>query len=102
MRVLHDKGVSNHRVNPYSWGSFTLRLRVLNRFYMFLLVTTAISMTILGLLNLARLLGTGKTTRRNPGVASSLLERASAIEGQNPREANELRQSALAFLSVAR
>ena len=75
---------------------------MLNWFYMFLLVTTALSMTVLGLLNLARLLGTGKTTRRNPGVASSLLERASAIEGQNPREANELRQSALAFLSVVR
>ncbi len=59
-------------------------------------------MTVLGLLNLARLLGVSKGTRRNPGVASSLLERASAIEGQNPREANELRQSALAFLSVAR
>ena len=95
-------GVSNHRVNPYSWGSFTLCPRVLNRFYMFLLVTTAITMTLLGLVNLARLLGVGQTTRSNPGVASSLLERASAIEGQNPREATELRQSALAFLSVAR
>ena len=69
---------------------------------MFSLVTIAISMTVLGLLNLARLLGTGKTGRRNPGVASSLLERANAIAGQNPREATELRQSALAFLSVAR
>lgn len=102
MRVSHNKGVSNHRVNPYSWDSFTLRLRALNRLYMFLLVTTAITMTVLGLLNLVRLLGIGKTVHRNPGVASSLLERASAIEGQNPREATELRQSALAFLSVSR
>lgn len=69
---------------------------------MFLLVTTALSMTVVALLNLARLLGTGKAVRRNPGVAASLLERASAIEGQNPHEATELRQSALAFLSVAR
>ena len=69
---------------------------------MFIFVTTAISMTVLGLLNLARVLGAGKTARRNPGVASSLVERASAIEGQNPHEATELRQSALAFLSVAR
>ena len=69
---------------------------------MFIFVTTAISMTVLGLLNLARVLGAGKTARRNPGVASSLLERASAIEGQNPHEAAELRQSALVFLSVAR
>lgn len=69
---------------------------------MFLFFTTAISMTVLGLLNLARLLGAGKTARHNPGVASSLLERASAIEGHNPREATELRQSALAFLSVSR
>ena len=59
-------------------------------------------MTVVALLNLARLLGTGKIVRLNPGVAASLLERASAIEGQNPHEATELRQSALAFLSVAR
>jgi hypothetical protein len=69
---------------------------------MFTFISIALFMTVLGLLNLARLLGTGKNTRRNPSVASSLLERASAIAGQNPREANELRQSALAFLSVAR
>jgi hypothetical protein len=69
---------------------------------MFSFISIALFMTVLGLLNLARLLGTGKNNRRNPGVASSLLERASAIAGQNPREANELRQSALAFLSVAR
>ena len=69
---------------------------------MFLLVTTALSMTVVALLNLARLLDTGKIARRNPGVAASLLERASAIEGQNPHEATELRQSAMAFLSVAR
>ena len=59
-------------------------------------------MVVVALLNLARLLSTGTTKRINPSVASSLLERASAIEGQNPAEANELRQSALAFLSVAR
>lgn len=69
---------------------------------MFFLVTTAVSMTVLGLLNLARLLGVAQTDSLNPGVASSLLERASAIEGHNPREAAELRQSALAFLSVVR
>ena len=69
---------------------------------MFFFVTSAISMTVLGLLNLARLLGIAQTDRLNPDVASSLFERASMLQGQNPREAEELRQSALAFLSVSR
>lgn len=71
-------------------------------FSMFFLISTALTMTALALLNLARLVLPTPSPRRNPGVATSLLERASAIEGQNPHEASELRQSALAFLSVAR
>ena len=37
-----------------------------------------------------------------PSVATNLLERANTIKGHNPSEANELRASALAFLSVVR
>ena len=37
-----------------------------------------------------------------PSVATNLLERANSIKGQNACEANELRASALAFLSVVR
>ena len=71
---------------------------------MFLLISTAITMTVVALLNLARLVGfiASPVQQDNPGVASALLERASAIQGHNPREAAELRQSALVFLSVAR
>ncbi len=71
---------------------------------MFLMITTAITMTILALLNLARLVGFSAASMQsvNPGVATSLLERASAMQGQNPQEAAQLRQSALAFLSVSR
>ena len=36
------------------------------------------------------------------GVASSLLERAEACAGQDPRRAAELRQAAIAFLGVVR
>ena len=60
---------------------------------MFLLISTAIVFIVLGLRN---------APIRYPSVATSLFERANAIEGQNPREANELRVSAMAFLSVAR
>jgi hypothetical protein len=69
---------------------------------MFLFVTIAIVLTGLAVLNLSRLTGYNKPQRRYPSVATSLFERANAIEGQNPREANELRVSALAFLSVVR
>ena len=60
---------------------------------MFLLITLALTLALLALSN---------PTRLNPSVATSLFERANTINGQNPREANELRASALAFLSVAR
>lgn len=60
---------------------------------MFLLISTAIVFIVLAARN---------TPIRYPGVATSLFDRANAIEGQNPREANELRVSAMAFLSVAR
>ena len=60
---------------------------------MFLLISTAIVFIALGLRS---------SPIRYPSVATSLFERANAIEGQNPREANELRVSAMAFLSVAR
>ena len=60
---------------------------------MFLLISTAIVFIVLALHN---------TPIRYPSVATSLFERANAIEGQNPREANELRVSAMEFLSVAR
>ena len=63
---------------------------------MFLLISTAVVLIVLVTL-VAR-----NTPIRYPSVATSLLERANAIEGQNPREANELRVSAMAFLSVAR
>jgi hypothetical protein len=63
---------------------------------MFLLITITLIVAALVLLNLVN------ASCLNPSVATSLLERANAIEGQNPREANELRVSALAFLSVAR
>ena len=69
---------------------------------MFLLVNIAIALTSLAVLKLSRLNGSNKPQRSNPSVATALLECANAIEGQNPREANELRASALAFLSVAR
>lgn len=60
---------------------------------MFLLITLALTLALLTLNN---------PTRLNPSVATSLFERANTINGQNPREANELRASALAFLSVVR
>ena len=60
---------------------------------MFLLISTTIVFIVLALRS---------STIRYPSVATSLFERANAIEGQNPREANELRVSAMAFLSVAR
>lgn len=60
---------------------------------MFLLITLALTLALLALSN---------PTRLNPSVATSLFERANNINGQNPREANELRASALAFLSVVR
>jgi hypothetical protein len=63
------------------------------RFTMFLLISTAVVFIVLGLRN---------SPIRHPSVATSLFERANAIKGQNPREANELRVSAMAFLSVAR
>jgi hypothetical protein len=63
---------------------------------MFLLISTVVVLIVSAAL-VAR-----NTPIRYPSVATSLFERANAIEGQNPREANELRVSALAFLSVAR
>ncbi len=60
---------------------------------MFLLITLTLTLALLTLSN---------PTRLNPSVATSLFERANTITGQNPREANELRASALAFLSVVR
>ncbi len=60
---------------------------------MFLLITITIVLAALAIRN---------PSLRYPGVATSLFERANAINGQNPREANELRASALAFLSVVR
>lgn len=60
---------------------------------MFLLITLALTLALLTLSN---------PTRLNPNVATSLFERANTINGQNPREANELRASALAFLRVVR
>lgn len=39
---------------------------------------------------------------RRQGVASSLMERAEACVGQDPRRAAELRQAALAYLGVVR
>lgn len=60
---------------------------------MFLLLSTAVVLVVLAMRN---------TSIRYPSVATALFERANAIEGQNPREANELRASAMAFLSVAR
>jgi hypothetical protein len=60
---------------------------------MFLLISTAVVFVVLALRN---------APIRYPSVATSLFERANAIEGQNPREANDLRVSAMAFLSVAR
>lgn len=60
---------------------------------MFLLISTAVVLVVLVL---------HSAPIRYPSVATSLFERANAIEGQNPREANELRVSAMAFLSVAR
>lgn len=38
----------------------------------------------------------------NPGVAQDLMERAEADAGRNPAEAAELRDAAIAFLSVVR
>lgn len=73
---------------------------VRSRFTMFLAITITFVFTLvlaaLALLNLAN------PSIHYPNVATSLFERANAIEGQNPREANELRASAMAFLSVAR
>lgn len=66
---------------------------------MFLLVTIVISLAALAWLNLAK---PSLVSLRNPSVATSLFERANAIKGQNPNEANELRASAMAFLSVVR
>jgi hypothetical protein len=63
---------------------------------MFLFISIALVLAALVLLNLAN------SSIRYPSVATSLFERANAIEGQNPREANELRASALAFMSVVR
>ena len=60
---------------------------------MFLLLSTAIVLVVLAMRN---------TSIRYPSVATALFERANAIEGQNPRVANELRASARAFLSGAR
>jgi hypothetical protein len=60
---------------------------------MFLFISSVVVLIVVGLRN---------APIRYPSVATSLFERANAIEGQNPREANELRVSALAFLSVAR
>ena len=60
---------------------------------MFLLTSAAVVLVVLASRN---------TPIRHPSVATSLFERANAIEGQNPREANDLRVSAMAFLSVAR
>jgi hypothetical protein len=60
---------------------------------MFLLLSTTIVFIVLALRN---------TPIRYPSVATALFERANAIEGQNPREANELRISGMAFLSVSR
>jgi hypothetical protein len=60
---------------------------------MFLLISTAAVLAVLALRN---------APLRYPSVATALFERANAIEGQNPREANELRVSAIAFLSVVR
>ena len=62
---------------------------------MFLLITLTLALTL-------ALLTLSNPTRLNPNVATSLFERANTINGQNPREANELRASALAFLSVVR
>ena len=62
-------------------------------FTMFLLISTAIVFIVVASRN---------TSVRYPSVATALFERANAIEGQNPREANELRVSGMAFLSVAR
>jgi hypothetical protein len=63
---------------------------------MFLLISTAVVFVA------SIALALRNTPIRYPSVATSLFERANAIEGQNPREANELRVSAMAFLSVAR
>jgi hypothetical protein len=63
---------------------------------MFLLIALALVLAALALQNLAI------PSLINPSVATSLFERANAIKGQNPSEANELRAFALAFLSVIR
>jgi hypothetical protein len=63
---------------------------------MFLLISSTVALVTL------IALAVRNTPIRYPSVATSLFERANAIEGQNPREANELRVSAMAFLSVAR
>ena len=60
---------------------------------MFLLIAITVVLAALTLRSPARI---------TPSVATNLLERANTINGQNPREANELRASALAFLSVVR
>lgn len=60
---------------------------------MFLLISTAFVLVILALRN---------APICYPSVATALFERANAIEGQNPREAHELRLSAMALLSVSR
>lgn len=44
----------------------------------------------------------GAGVGRTDSVARNLLERAEARAGQNPRQAQELRRSALAYLSVVR
>jgi hypothetical protein len=63
---------------------------------MFVLITLSLVLAALALLNQTQ------PSRISSSVAATLFERANAIKGQNPREANELRVSAMAFLSVAR
>jgi hypothetical protein len=51
---------------------------------------------------LARLLPVNRDVREDDGVANQLMESADACAGTNPRDAQELREAACAYLSVVR
>lgn len=51
---------------------------------------------------IARFLPTFRAQREDDGVAHQLMESADACAGTNPHDAQELREAALAYLSVVR
>lgn len=54
------------------------------------------------LTQIARFLPAFRTVREDDGVAHQLMESADACAGTNPRDAQELREAASAYLRVVR